>query len=162
MKSTGFIAAIVVIATSVTAAGALAESHGKSDGEGPGRGMHGKKMSFEMLDTDGNGEITLEEIQNRGKDRFVEIDTNQDGKLSVEELEAYEQKKIAERVAKMIERHDKDGDGLLVIEEMPGAGRAEMMFERFDLDGDGVITQEEFDEAKSKRKRHGKRHNKDN
>jgi Ca2+-binding EF-hand superfamily protein len=162
MKSTGFIAGIVVVATSLTAAAAIAESKGKSHGDGPRHGMHGMKMSFEMLDTDGNGEITLEEIQNHGKGRFTEIDTNQDGKLSAEELEAHQQKKIAERVAKMIERHDKDGDGLLVIEEMPGAGRGEMMFERFDLNGDGVVTQEEFDEAKSKRKRHGKRHNKDN
>lgn len=162
MKSTGFIVGIVVVATSLTAAAAFAENKGKSHGYGHGPGMHGKKISFEMLDTDGNGEITLEEIQNRGKDRFVEIDTNQDGKLSADELEAHQQKQIAERVAKMIEHLDKDGDGMLVIEEMPGSDRGEMMFERFDLNGDGVITQEEFDEAKSKRKRHGKRHNKDN
>lgn len=162
MKSTRFIAGIVVVATSVVAVGAYAQSEAKAQGHGAGPGMHGKKMSFEVLDTDGNGEITLEELQSRSKDRFIEIDTNQDGMLSAEELEAHAQKQTSERVAMMIERHDTDGDSLLTIEEMPGAGRGEAMFARIDPNGDGIITQEEFEQAKSQRKGHGKKHNKDN
>ncbi|MBV1897474.1 MAG: EF-hand domain-containing protein [Rhodobacteraceae bacterium] len=162
MKSTRFIAGIVVVATSVVAVGAYAQSEAKAQGHGAGSGMHGKKMSFEVLDTDGNGEITLEELQSRSKDRFIEIDTNQDGMLSAEELEAHAQKQTSERVAMMIERHDTDGDSLLTIEEMPGAGRGEAMFARIDPNGDGIITQEEFEQAKSQRKGHGKKHNKDN
>lgn len=162
MKRTRFIAGIVVIATSVVAVGAYAQSAAKQQGQGAESGKHGKKMSFEVLDTDGNGEITLEELQNRSKDRFSETDTNQDGMLSAAELEAHAQKKTSERVAMMIERHDTDGDSLLTIEEMPGSGRGEAMFARVDLDDDGIITQEEFEQAKSHRKGHGKKHNKDN
>ncbi|MFT4959486.1 MAG: Ca2+-binding EF-hand superfamily protein [Paracoccaceae bacterium] len=161
-SSTKFVAGIVAVAASLAAVGAFAESKAKQHGDGHGMGMHGKEMSFEVLDADGDGMITLEEMQNLGKDRFVEIDTNQDGKLSAAELEAHGQKQVSDRVAMMIERHDKNGDSLLVIEEMPGSVRGERMFEHIDLDGNGSISQKEYDKAHDRKMRHGKGHSKDN
>lgn len=172
MKSTKLIVGIVVAAVSLTAVGAYAASqskghgffghgmHGGGHGEkhSGGYGMRGEQMSFEKLDTDGNGQITLEEMQNRGKDRFSEMDTNQDGKISQAEMEAHAQKRSADRAAEMIERFDKDGDGMLSMDEMPGSDRGERMFERVDQDSSGGISEEEFDEVRNRMMRHGKRH----
>lgn len=179
MKSTIFIVGIVVAAVSLTAVGAYAGSqskghgffghgmhgggygmHGRGHGDkhGGGHGMHGEQMSFEKLDTDGDGQITFEEMQNRGKGRFSDMDTNQDGKLSPAEMEAHAQKRTTDRVAEMIEHFDKDGDGMLSVDEMPGSDRGERMFDRVDKDGSGGISEEEFDEVRSRMMRHGKRH----
>ena len=62
MTYKGFIAGILVAGAAVTATSALAMG---SD-FGPRRGP----VSFEMLDVDGNGEITLDEIENRAEARF--------------------------------------------------------------------------------------------
>jgi Ca2+-binding EF-hand superfamily protein len=65
----------------------------------------------------------------------------------------------AEMAARMVERFDADGDGLLSAEEIAAgmeamaalrndpAARARAMFERLDTDGDGVISAEEFEAA---------------
>lgn len=152
MTYKGFIAGILVAGAAVTATSALAMG---SD-FGPRRGP----VSFEMLDVDGNGEITLDEIENRAEARFKADDANGDGILSKDELIAAGQARVEQRVAKMIERFDKDGDGALSSEELPkpgkpgapdaaregkpGPDRAAMMFRAADSDGDGVVTEEEF------------------
>jgi len=71
------------------------------------------------------------------------------------------QQRVGKRIAGMIERLDKNGDGLLSRDEMQMAGRGDhkdrtgKMFERFDEDGSGGISQQEFDEAKAQM---GERH----
>lgn len=176
MKSTKLIVGIVVAAVSLTAVGAYAQSQSKRHGFGHGmhgggmgngmggeghkggHGMRGEQMSFEKLDADGNGQITLEEMQNLGKDRFGDMDTNQDGKISQAEMEAHAQKRTTDRIAEMFERHDKDGDGMLSMDEMPGSDRGGRMFEHIDQDGSGSISEEEFDEVRNGMMQHGKRH----
>jgi Spy/CpxP family protein refolding chaperone len=74
MKTAGFIAAIAVAATAVTAGVALADGHGK--------GKHGARHSFEDLDLDGNGEVTMEEMIQHREARFKAADTDGDGFLS--------------------------------------------------------------------------------
>ncbi len=118
---------------------------------------HRERPDFATLDLNSDGSVSLEEMQAQGEARFAGVDANEDGALSEEELIATAGARASERAAKMIERHDDNGDGVLQMDEMPrrgGGDRAERMFERVDADGDGVLSQEEFDTAKE---RHGER-----
>lgn len=129
-----------------------------ADRQGPPR------MIFSELDTDGNGSVTLEEMQAAGQGRFARADADGDGALSRDELLAQGRERAEARVDRLIERADTDGDGQLTQAEMEearegrrGHGRGgnggrggpnpERMFERMDADGDGTVTEAEFDEA---------------
>ena len=122
----------------------------------------GERPSFTELDTDGNGELTLAELQAHGAERFAEADADGDGLLSSDEMvaaaEGRSEARIAKFVNRMIERRDANGDGFLSVEEMaPKGDRAERMLEHVDADNNGTISEEEFASVK-KHGRHGKRH----
>lgn len=116
-----------------------------------------ERPDFATLDLNGDGALTLEEMQSRGQACFAEMDANNDGVLSKEELSAAVTAHAADRVARMLSRFDDNGDGLLQQDEMPARAenRAARMFDRFDADGDGTISAEEFDAAEM---RMGERH----
>ena len=119
---------------------------------------HRERPDFATLDLNSDGSVSLEEIQAQGDARFASADTNADGALSAQELIAAAGTRASERAAKMIERHDDNGDGVLQIDEMPRRSvgdRAARMFERVDADGDGVLSQEEFETAKERRGERG-------
>lgn len=113
---------------------------------------HGDRPDFAQLDLDGDGALTLQELQARGQARFEASDSNGDGALSADEMIAAANARTAERVARMIARFDANGDGVLQPDEMPGRGGdfAGRMFERVDADGDGQLTEEEFEAAKKR------------
>lgn len=110
-------------------------------------------MAFEEMDTDGNGSITVEEMQARRAERVEGVDTNNDGKLSAEELAqvdiARETARATARAESKVARMDADGDGLLSAAELatPPEGPDARMFARIDTDGDGAISREEADAA---------------
>lgn len=132
------------------------------------RGDKGPKMSFETLDVDGNGEISLEDMQEMAKTRFAMTDADQDGFVTVEELTAHREanmgNKGAKRVNRMFSKMDKDGDGKLTFEELTAKMSSGKLIERLDQDGNGTVSAEEF-AAKSKGhgwgrgKNHGDDHN---
>ena len=110
-------------------------------------------MVFTELDTNGDGSVTLEELEGAGETRFATADTDGDGALSRDELIAQTQGRTEARVDRMLERADADEDGLLTFAEAEearegrgrGRGRSpERMFERFDADSDGAVTQAEI------------------
>lgn len=143
--------ALTLGAATLLSAGALSarEGHGGRD----------RGEAFEVLDANGDGQVTQDEMQARALARFTEADANGDGKLSAEEMAAAAEKRIqqqmdgragriAKRTERLIERRDTDGDGLLSLAEMAQGGRhgdrGAMFFERFDANGDGVVTLAEF------------------
>lgn len=119
---------------------------------------------FEEMDLDGDGTLTLEEVQGAPEAQFAAADANDDGTLDRDELIAAATQRVARRVDLMIERADNDGDGAISVAEIAEMreGRRqrglERMFSRFDADGDGAVTEAEFDQAIAEfRGRHGGR-----
>lgn len=138
-----------------------------ADRQGPPR------MVFAELDADSNGTLTLEEMQAAGSNRFETADTDGNGSLSRDELLVQGEARAEQRVDRLLERADADGDGELTQAEMEeardgrrGEGRrggrgpnAEHLFERMDADSDGSVTQAEFDDAVAHMlERAGRRH----
>lgn len=132
------------------------------------QGAKGKHMrpSFEQLDVNSDGALTLEEIQAIGKGRFEKMDADGDGFITSEEIAAMGKMRSERHAARMMERLDANEDGKISFEEMKehkGKGRKarrspEKMFDKVDANGDGKITKEEFAEMKGHRKGWGKKH----
>lgn len=148
MKKAAYFTGAFIAAATLTATGALAFGPGSSGGMM-------ERPSFQTLDADGDGQITLSEIEARGTAHFAGADADGDGMLSLAELEAHTQKQAAKRAAMMLERFDKDGDGALSVAELPKPGKgAGRMFDHFDTDSSGGISEEEFAAASEKMKGH--------
>ncbi|MGV6850409.1 MAG: EF-hand domain-containing protein [Marinibacterium sp.] len=114
---------------------------------GPGgHGMRGHApVSFEQIDTDGNGEVSRAEFQAFGEARFAAVDTDGDGFLSGDELAARGQERAASRIERMMQRADANQDGKLSLEEMRNAvPRRQALFETLDVDKSGGLTRDEL------------------
>ncbi|MGR3290048.1 MAG: EF-hand domain-containing protein [Paracoccaceae bacterium] len=144
-----------------TAANALGQGR-----NGPGQ----DRPSFAELDTNGDGSISVAEMQAQANERFNAMDSNGDGVISAEESAAAAATKAGERAemmfARMLEWRDSDGDGALSQSEI-GGNRAEQMFSRLDTDNDGTISAEEYELAMQRgpgkgRKGHGMNGGRDN
>ncbi len=124
--------------------------------QGSPRGSH-ERPRFSQLDGNGDGIITIAEVQKQAQDKFSAADTNGDGQLDASELAAAARER-AGRIERLITRKDKNGDGLLSLEEMaPRNGGGERLFARADIDGNGEISQAEWDAAPAHRQGNGPR-----
>jgi Ca2+-binding EF-hand superfamily protein len=64
---------------------------GRGGGMGQGR-PHGAmmmRMLFAMMDSDGDGTVSLQEFQAAHERIFKAMDANKDGRLTVEEIQAF-------------------------------------------------------------------------
>lgn len=116
-----------------------------------GMAQGGPKMSFEQLDTDGNGMITRAEAETRQAERFAAADTDGSGTLSLEELAAQAATRAQDRAGRMMSRLDANGDGVLSAQEMAERGGRRDMFARADQDADGAVSRAEFDAMRAER-----------
>ena len=107
---------------------------------------------FATLDTNGDGQLTLEELQAQRATRFDTADTDGDGALSLAELEAVQSERAAAHAARILARLDADDSGALTLDEMGGnrPDRTGRIFERLDADADGVISIDEFEAMKDR------------
>ena len=122
--------------------------------------------SFQELDINDDQMISPNEVTGYAQAHFNKIDANKDGSFSAEEVIEMHMARAAEiaksRHAKMIEKLDKDGDGLLSFVEMQAARKAPnigRMFKHLDKDKDGMISAEEF-ASRKERGHKGRRKNK--
>lgn len=128
-----------------------------TDGENKGGKMRHERPAFSTLDTDGNGQLTREELAAHERVRFDKIDADGDGQLSADELGQMGKKRAEKRAKKMMKRVDANGDGMISFEEMSEGKmgkRHAKMFDRIDADSNGSISEEEF--AKMTKHRGGK------
>ena len=72
---------------------------------------------FVQLDTNGDGQLTQEEMKAHAEARFAKADTDGDGFLSETEMQAAAAERRAERSQRMMTKLDKDGNGSLSVEE---------------------------------------------
>ncbi|MEE9388847.1 MAG: EF-hand domain-containing protein [Paracoccaceae bacterium] len=152
--------ALGTITAAMLATGA---AYAKGQGERGQGGKGGERPSFSELDTNGDGTVTVAEMQAKAAEKFNQVDSNGDGVISAEENAAAATAKAAERAGMMFTRllewRDSDGDGALSQVEM-GDGQAEKMFSKLDANDDGVISAEEFEQAKERGPRDGGRRGK--
>lgn len=148
---------IVALVVGATATAALFPVSAIAKGPGAG-GMGSDRPSFSELDANGDGSLTIAEVQANATGRFAEMDANGDGVITADEIAAraaeQAEMRATERFARMLEWRDSDGDGALSQVEM-GDNRAEKMFSRLDKDGDGVVSAEEFEMAQKRGQRDG-------
>ena len=134
MKRATFIPAIAAAALGLTTLAAVANTRGPD---------------FSALDTDANGEITMQEMQALALYRFGQADTDGDGFLTRPEIEAASHLRPAWRANWMLSRRDANNDGKLSPEEMAGRRDPGRFFDRIDADGSGTVSQAEFDAARA-------------
>lgn len=154
---------VMAVAALMLAGAGIADTQGMM-GDGMGgfmRGHMGGRMGAMMgpmfdiaaLDTDKDGKISKAELEAHHAARLAEVDANNDGKLSAEELASMQIKAMTERAnqmaARMVERLDTDGDGLLSAAELVTPPMPDRMFDRIDANGDGFIDQAEIDAARA-------------
>lgn len=147
MKTKTLIGGVAVIATTAVAMlaiPAIAQSQGPGMMGGPG-----ERPTFEQLDADGDGNVTVAEVKAHAASEFAERDTNGDGILSVEEMTAHVAARAVGRaglgISRMMDWRDLDGDGGLSQAELGGMN-GQRMFLHLDADEDGLISAEEFAE----------------
>ncbi len=156
-KSRILAVAVVAIASTATTGAADADRS---------RGEHA--LQFDELDADGDGVVTMVELEAHRIARFNEFDTDSDGSLSKAEVaglvgerrsrsrrnqESVSEDRLNRWIERLIDRHDSDENGSISMAELR-APRIERMMEYLDSDGDGQLTKAEFDE-RSKKRRHG-------
>lgn len=145
---------LTTVAAALLGSVAIADSHGMG-GKGGMRMAGGPQMaqlSFADLDTNGDGQLTLEELTARPADHFASADTNGDGALSADEMAAMMlaqmQDRVAAMAAQMVARLDANKDGLIQADEMKPMGQEgaglERMFAIMDINGDGAVSADEF------------------
>jgi len=92
---------------------------------------------MERYDTDGDGALTVDEITAARSAQLGEFDADGDGSLSLEEYQALWLDVMHERMVDRFQHHDADGDGSVTQEEF--ARDLSRMVERRDRNGDGML-----------------------
>jgi len=128
---------------------------------------------LERFDANQDGQITLDEVQNKRAEHFAQMDADGNGLVSAEELESFKakmreqyQNDAAQNRGKgqrggkrgcdgrgkgnRLQRLDNDGDGQISYSEFTANVP---LFDRFDADENGILTQEELSQIRGRGRR---------
>lgn len=136
------------MALSLIAGSAAIAQEASSDRAAPqaaGERMKDGKMmrGFARIDSDGDGNLTIEEFSSVHIERLKAADADGDGVLSEAELQDMATKRMAERRAKRAaQRLDVDGDGTVTIAEIES--QQAKRFALMDANDDGKVDQREM------------------
>jgi Ca2+-binding EF-hand superfamily protein len=117
-----------------------------------GRGM---ARMMERFDANEDGKLTQEELDGARKKLLTAHDANKDGKLSLAEFEKLWLEVKRQRMVRGFQRIDRDGDASITLDEFikPYA----KMIERMDRNDDGVLDSEDRRHKRGKMGMHGSR-----
>lgn len=109
---------------------------------GSGGGQPPRRVILEALDTNGDGQLSPDEIQ-KASASLLTLDKNHDGQITPDEYTPKLEDKTAgdEMVLRMMAL-DRNRDGVLTKDEVPE--RMQAMFDRGDTNHDGKLTQVEI------------------
>jgi hypothetical protein len=124
------------LAALLVAAGGVAIAQSAGEGPGPGQGMmqgagpmmgdgpmgdgpmmgrggrgQGLMVMFAEIDANGDGSVTVEEVEAHRAARFAAIDADGNGNVSRQEFMDHASAQAGERAGTMFDRFDADGDG---------------------------------------------------
>jgi Ca2+-binding EF-hand superfamily protein len=116
---------------------AMADMDGGWHGRGHDRGKYWQNM-FERYDTNKDGKVTQEEIDNNRQAWYAEFDLDKDGKLSLVEFEKLWLKARHRMMVREFQFFDTDGDGNVTILEYKGP-LEDLVVER-DRNNDGALS----------------------
>jgi Ca2+-binding EF-hand superfamily protein len=145
--------ALAAVTGATLSTAAFADRMGDMGGQmgGPMGGL--AQIDFAAVDADKDGKITPAEVDAFRAAEVTAADTDKDGKLSAAELSAMQLARLTARAedmaARMIERHDADGDGALTAAELATRPAPQNLFDRADTDADGALSQAELDAARA-------------
>jgi hypothetical protein len=106
-----------------------------------GPGFPRTEKSFNQLDGDKDGKLSLADIAPRSEKRLFRIDQNADGAITKQEIEVWLQKGLERRRDSMLADYDADQDGAISRNELGAFVAAE--FGKADKDGDGAVSLDE-------------------
>nr|WP_206295795.1 calcium-binding protein [Pseudohalocynthiibacter aestuariivivens] len=100
----------------------MQKMHGMHDNKMGGMGNKGHGMMggamMQMLDVDGDGSVTPEEMREQMQAKLTEYDSDGDGTLSISEFETLHSAMIRETMVDKFQHLDANGDGAITSEEM--------------------------------------------
>ncbi|MEL6183264.1 MAG: hypothetical protein AAFU79_01475 [Myxococcota bacterium] len=140
-----------------SAALALAAAAAIAHPGGQGRGGPGKGLSLERLDSDGDGVVSLVEMQDQANKRLARklqrLDSDGDGVVTVAEREALAAQMEAHghRKGRFLQRGPAE-DMTVVDMEARLSDRVAKRFAKMDGNADGVLDASELEAAKAKRR----------
>ena len=116
---------------------------------------HAERMML-LYDLNGDGKITIAEINTDQARIFTALDVNDDKKMSVEEIKRRGRSLQIFRTTTLFDLLDANGDGTLSVTEVQAPSKR--WFKRYDLNGNGVMESDEIPVGRRRGGRHGGRH----
>lgn len=109
------------------------------------------ERSFQRIDADNDGKVTLNEWKPKAEKRFMKLDDDANGTVTTAEIDAWLNRGIEKRKARMLGRLDGNKDGNVTREEVDAY--IDALFNGADGDKDGGLTLAEIRESAQKRGR---------
>ena len=141
LMAAGLIAALGTVAV---AGASLADGRGDREHRGDryGGGFGGGRQMMQSFDTNGDGNLTQAEIDAARAARFGQFDADGDGRLTLGEYEALWLDAMRERMVDGFQRLDDDGDAVVTAEEFTDPFAA--LVERMDRNDDGMLNSDDM------------------